>query len=869
MIPYILHVTVLITACFLFYKLLLQKETFFWLNRWTLLACVVISFALPLVPVPQQWSWRSADRVIAAGVLMSPSANASAAAVADTQVSASVNPSASISANPSAGRAANPLTGEPASLSTNTAASIPVAATSDASHQPSDSREAPTFHQASGDRPLLSKLMQGLYRVYLFGVIVFGANFLLQIIILLYRAYARPVVRDGRFRIVETTGNRAPCSFGNNIFINPSQYDWDTYNQILLHEKIHASGRHTIDILLAEILIAGQWFNPFAWLYRKEVENNLEFLTDESVLRYYDVERSAYQLSLLKVAAPNVPFSITTNYNQSLLKRRIIMMNSKKSSLHTIWKYFFLLPMLTCLVCALNKPAVFGQSMVAGTATASVYPVASVDTLGRPDRSEGSWFATTKGDRLCFEFKGVKDEHIWSDNSCFLKSEFASLPGTGKVEFRLIREAGIIFFNGQFDGEQGFGHYSFKADGNYVYTLGQKGIDQITEDDLLTFFLVNLKNDYVDMLQHNGFPHIGKNNLIALSSMGVDQAYIQSWREMGYGDISGNDLIAVKSMGIDKTYIGELRAAGYQHLEINQLIAFKSQGIDGRYINQLSQSQIRPAAPNTVVTQQAQILRTTEVPDYPQRTVSPDGTVTTVQQAQISIISEEHDSPPAMVSSPVTVYDQATASYPAVVSSRVALSPGARPSTVYMSAPGSAVVSLVAPVSAVRAEPFPAGDIITFKSLNIDSAYIASLKAAGYDHLTMNDLIALHSLNIDAAYIKSFQAAGCKSIPVQQLPALKSLGITPEYVNGFRRIGFKDISAEQLPTLKSMGITPEYIKGFRDVGYTNISLEQLPALKSSGITPEFIKALRKIGFKDIPLDHLPALKFVESPLPPM
>src|SRR5882672_10264763 len=58
MIPYILHVTVIITACFLFYKLLLQKETFFRLNRWTLLTCLGISFTLPLLPVPQQWSWR-------------------------------------------------------------------------------------------------------------------------------------------------------------------------------------------------------------------------------------------------------------------------------------------------------------------------------------------------------------------------------------------------------------------------------------------------------------------------------------------------------------------------------------------------------------------------------------------------------------------------------------------------------------------------------------------------------------------------------------------------------------------------------------------------------------------------------------------
>ena len=59
MIPYILRVTVLLTACFLFYKIFLQKETFYRLNRWMLVVCLLVSFGLPLLPVPQTWSWRS------------------------------------------------------------------------------------------------------------------------------------------------------------------------------------------------------------------------------------------------------------------------------------------------------------------------------------------------------------------------------------------------------------------------------------------------------------------------------------------------------------------------------------------------------------------------------------------------------------------------------------------------------------------------------------------------------------------------------------------------------------------------------------------------------------------------------------------
>ena len=64
MMPYILHVALILAGCLVFYKLLLQKETFFRLNRWILLCCLVISFGLPFVQVPQQWSFRQADTTV-------------------------------------------------------------------------------------------------------------------------------------------------------------------------------------------------------------------------------------------------------------------------------------------------------------------------------------------------------------------------------------------------------------------------------------------------------------------------------------------------------------------------------------------------------------------------------------------------------------------------------------------------------------------------------------------------------------------------------------------------------------------------------------------------------------------------------------
>ena len=205
--------------------------------------------------------------------------------------------------------------------------------------------------------------MQWVIYLYWFGVIIFAFNFLMQAAVLLYTAYSRPVIKDGPFRIVEITGDKAPCSFANNIFINPEKYDWETYNQVLLHEKIHIEQKHTLDLLFAEIVLIFQWFNPFAWQWRKELESNLEFFTDDQMLQQDAVEKESYQMSLLKVAAPHFPLSLTTNYNQSLFKKRLLMMNAKKSNVHTIWKYFFLLPLLVLFVCLFNEPVVKSQNV--------------------------------------------------------------------------------------------------------------------------------------------------------------------------------------------------------------------------------------------------------------------------------------------------------------------------------------------------------------------------------------------------------------------------------------------------------------------------------------------------------------------------
>ena len=298
MIPYLLHVALLLTVCLLFYKLLLQTETFYRLNRWILLGCLALSFLLPLIPVPGQLLlWEVPKQQVMethAQVILPKTVTEDVQTVA-APVATKPVPAVIDKILPNKTSFVKPSLAEP-------------------------------MHYLT-----VGQWVHWMFVLYWAGVAVFGLNLLIQLAITFYQAYTKPAIIDGPYRIIELSGDKVPCSFLNNIFINPEKYDWETYNQILSHEKVHVKQLHSLDILIAELSIVFQWFNPFAWLYRKEVENNLEYLTDEEVLNGAATDKESYQVSLLKVSTPQFSLRIATNYNQSLLKKRIIMMNAKKA----------------------------------------------------------------------------------------------------------------------------------------------------------------------------------------------------------------------------------------------------------------------------------------------------------------------------------------------------------------------------------------------------------------------------------------------------------------------------------------------------------------------------------------------------------
>jgi TonB-dependent SusC/RagA subfamily outer membrane receptor len=163
------------------------------------------------------------------------------------------------------------------------------------------------------------------------------------------RNRARLIVSEG-LKIYQVDAPIIPFSFGSAIYINRHLHTEKEWSDIILHEYVHIRQKHTVDILLAELICALNWYNPFCWLIRHSIRQNLEFIADSQVLDS-GVDKKGYQYHLLQVIG-EPRYRLANNFNFSSLKKRIVMMNKIRSARLHLLKLLFILPLVTVLLVA-------------------------------------------------------------------------------------------------------------------------------------------------------------------------------------------------------------------------------------------------------------------------------------------------------------------------------------------------------------------------------------------------------------------------------------------------------------------------------------------------------------------------------------
>ncbi len=191
-----------------------------------------------------------------------------------------------------------------------------------------------------------------LLTIYYLGVLVLGANLVVQHLsyLKLKRSAELREIYDQKVYIVQH--DILPFSFGQSIFISERAAGNPEIGKILLHESIHIQQNHSVDVLLVEFVRIINWINPFAWLLKKSIHQNLEFLTDDLIINK-GIDKKTYQYLLLHFSGNN-PFSLVTNFNFYSLKTRISKMNQNKSNQLQYSRFLLVIPMVLVLMFAFS-----------------------------------------------------------------------------------------------------------------------------------------------------------------------------------------------------------------------------------------------------------------------------------------------------------------------------------------------------------------------------------------------------------------------------------------------------------------------------------------------------------------------------------
>ncbi|MGL2986019.1 M56 family metallopeptidase [Flavobacterium sp. RSSA_27] len=185
--------------------------------------------------------------------------------------------------------------------------------------------------------------------IYIVGSALFFIKFGMDYWSLNRVLYKTKAQQQADFKLIDVQEKIAPFSYFNTIVFNSSLYSPLELQSILEHEKVHSEQHHTIDVLIIRFFSIVFWFNPFIWLYQRAILQNLEFIADSEATKRLN-DKKAYQMALVKITTHENCVALTNHFYQSLIKKRIVMLNKNQSKKWNSWKYVLILPALIAFV---------------------------------------------------------------------------------------------------------------------------------------------------------------------------------------------------------------------------------------------------------------------------------------------------------------------------------------------------------------------------------------------------------------------------------------------------------------------------------------------------------------------------------------
>ncbi|MEO1260610.1 MAG: M56 family metallopeptidase [Bacteroidota bacterium] len=886
MTPYILHVAILIGTGYLFYQLFLKKETFFRVNRWLLLAFLPLSFLLPFMEVPEEWSIKEA--MVAENDLADNFSSPQPPPEGEKYTYLSPPPAGEnfmLTSPPlegGGGRSPVPNNNETIFTGGDKINSELITLRNSDKNISTKNKSKNNFSIINYFENISWSLV--LKYIYLFGVVLFFVRFLFHLSVLLFKICTNKSTRDGIYKIFHLEQDIAPCSFGNCIFINPKKYDQNTYEQILKHEQIHISKFHSLDIILTEILVALQWFNPFAWLYRKAVENNLEYLTDQLMLNK-GTDRQAYQLSLLKVSVPHFTPQLVTNYNHSFLKKRIIMMNAKKSPVRSGWKYLLVLPIIGLSIICLNSVESIAKEQLnlleepvettpqnpnetpseiqefhdfSEKVVMEEIEVADEETEYENARAEesvedwspekmpsgvlfsieGKWEAEIEGDRVCMVFRTSTGygKQFWSSSSdCISKNEFSNLPTNGKGEFTMENDAGVVTFVGSFSGGEGEGSYTFEENGTYREFLSQQGINNLEEETMFFACINKVDRAYLAEVKKMGF-EVGKEEFNALAHFGTSldevKNYDKKLKGIGYQEFTLIDIAHLDVHNVSIDYINEMHQLGFKDLTIKKMVQAAIHNVTPEYFRELKAAGLEDVKYDDLISFAIHHVEPAYVKEM-QNLSARKLTNEEIVQASIHHVTPEY-------------FEELKAAGMDDMSFEKLIQ-----FSIHHISP-----SYVKEMQNLSSRKLTSEEIVQAGIHNVSADYFENLEEAGMEDMEMEELIQFAIHNISPSYVKDLQSMTSRKLTSEEIIQAGIHHVSPNYFEELKAAGMGDIELQELIQFSIHNISPQYVKEMQNLSSRKLTSEEIIQAGIHHVSTGYFEELKAAGMGDMELKEL-------------
>jgi bla regulator protein BlaR1 len=324
--------------------------------------------------------------------------------------------------------------------------------------------------------------MQLIIWIYLAGILFFFGKLIVAFLSLRKVINSSKTKSLGSFKLLETNRNITPFSFFDRIVYNPNQFRAEELEHIINHEKVHIKQWHSIDTIISHIACILFWFNPIAWLYKRALQQNLEFIADQNAQHISLCEKS-YQTVLLKTSLQNNQLAITNNFYTSLIKKRIVMLHQSKSRNINKLKMVFVMPLLGLFMMSFNTEDVYVE--ISGSSAGNVEFTNQIQdhlSVMFSKDNDDNYLALTK---IQLYEKGITFN--CEDLKRNGKSEIIAIKVTfesssNSTEYKVSGKKPIQPFTFQSDGESFNVATMGKDDGTFWYTEKDKDVLVRTKD---------------------------------------------------------------------------------------------------------------------------------------------------------------------------------------------------------------------------------------------------------------------------------------------------------------------------------------------------------------------------------------------------